>query len=66
MAVQVPFIDQVFYTGPLVSRLGGIDLSWAVGGVAGVAFYLIALRVPARRPALLAGGHLDREMPRSL
>lgn len=65
MAVQVPFIDQAFYTGPLVSRLGGIDISWVVGGVAGVAFYLIALRVPACRPALLVGDRLDRGMPRS-
>jgi nucleobase:cation symporter-1, NCS1 family len=48
VAVQVPFIDQTFYTGPLVAVLGGVDISWVVGGVAGVVFYLIALRVPAR------------------
>lgn len=48
VAAQVPFIDQAFYTGPLVRVLGGTDISWVVGGVAGVACYLIALRVPAR------------------
>jgi len=48
VAAQVPFIDQTFYTGPLVGPLGGIDISWVVGGVAGVACYLIALRVPSR------------------
>jgi NCS1 family nucleobase:cation symporter-1 len=47
VAVQVPFIHQTFLTGPLVEPLGGIDISWVVGGVAGVAFYLIALRVPS-------------------
>jgi NCS1 family nucleobase:cation symporter-1 len=46
VAVQVPFIDQTFYTGPLVKTLGGTDISWVVGGVAGVVFYLIALRTP--------------------
>ncbi len=48
IAIQIPFIDQAFYTGPLVGPLGGIDISWVVGGVAGFAFYLIALRVPAQ------------------
>jgi nucleobase:cation symporter-1, NCS1 family len=46
----VPFIDQSFYTGPLVGPLGGIDISWVVGGVAGVVCYLVALQVPSRDP----------------
>ena len=46
VAVQVPFIDQTFYVGPLVKPLGGTDISWVVGGVAGVVFYLVALRIP--------------------
>ncbi|WP_041259800.1 purine-cytosine permease family protein [Pseudofrankia inefficax] len=48
VAVQVPFIDQAFYTGPLVGPMGDIDISWVVGGVAGVVFYLAALRFPGR------------------
>jgi NCS1 family nucleobase:cation symporter-1 len=56
IAVEVPFIDQTFYTGPLVSKLGGTDISWVVGGVAGFVFYLIALRFFAgERPELPAG-----------
>jgi purine-cytosine permease-like protein len=55
VAVQVPFIDQTFYTGPLVKALGGIDISWVVGGVAGFVFYPIALRVPARGQTVPAG-----------
>jgi nucleobase:cation symporter-1, NCS1 family len=55
VAVQIPFIDQAFYTGPLVSVIGGIDISWVVGGVAGFVFYLIALRVPARGEPAGAG-----------
>jgi NCS1 family nucleobase:cation symporter-1 len=45
VAAQVPFIDQTFYTGPLVKTLNGTDISWVIGGVAGVLFYLIALRL---------------------
>ena len=35
VGAEVPFIDQTFYTGPMVAVLGGIDISWVVGGVAG-------------------------------
>jgi NCS1 family nucleobase:cation symporter-1 len=55
VTVQVPFIDQAFYTGPLVRALSGIDVSWVVGGVAGFLFYLIALRVPTRGAPAVAG-----------
>lgn len=48
VAVQLPFIDQAFYVGPLVAPLRGTDVSWLVGAVAGCAFYLVALRVPER------------------
>ena len=49
IAVEVPFIDQTFYTGSFVGWLGGIDISWVVGGVAGFLFYQVALRIPARK-----------------
>jgi nucleobase:cation symporter-1, NCS1 family len=61
VAVQVPFIDKTFYIGPLVEPLGGIDISWVVGGVAGIVFYLLALQVPSPRgqsPPGSASGHL--------
>ena len=49
VAAQVPFIDQTFYTGPMVRVLGDTDISWVVGGLAGVIFYLVALRIPTHR-----------------
>jgi nucleobase:cation symporter-1, NCS1 family len=45
VVAQLPFIDQTFYTGSLVSPLGGVDVSWVVGGLTGPAFYLLALRI---------------------
>jgi NCS1 family nucleobase:cation symporter-1 len=56
IAVEVPFIDQTFYTGSFVGWLGGIDVSWVVGGVAGFLFYQVALRIPARRAAPTLAG----------
>jgi purine-cytosine permease-like protein len=44
-AVQVPFLDQLFYVGPLVSSLGGADSSWIVGfGVASLLYLAGAKR----------------------
>ena len=45
VALQVPFIDQTFYKGPLVDALNGTDISWLVGGLAGMVVYLLALRI---------------------
>jgi purine-cytosine permease-like protein len=45
LAVQVPFLDQLFYVGPLVSSLGGADISWIVGfGVASLLYLAGAKR----------------------
>jgi len=39
LPVQVPFLDQLFYVGPLVKPLGGADTSWIVGfGVASLLY----------------------------
>ncbi len=44
-AVQVPFLDQLFYVGPLVSSLGGADISWIMGfGVASLLYLAGAKR----------------------
>jgi purine-cytosine permease-like protein len=49
--VQVPFLDQLFYAGPLVSSLGGADISWIVGvGVASL-LYLAGGEAFRRGPA---------------
>jgi nucleobase:cation symporter-1, NCS1 family len=50
LAVEWPFVAQPDYTGPLVARLGGADISWVVGWIVPAAVYLLlarAVRVPA-------------------
>lgn len=42
--VQMPFIATGFYTGPLVDRLGGADISWIVGLTIPALLYFIAVR----------------------
>ena len=58
LAVQVPFLDQLFYVGPLVSSLGGADISWIVGfGVASLLYLAGAKRfVRAGPPGPPAAG----------
>jgi NCS1 family nucleobase:cation symporter-1 len=54
LGAQVPFIDQTLYVGPMVSVLGGADISWLVGFVVGGAGYLIAVRITGGRTRLTA------------
>jgi NCS1 family nucleobase:cation symporter-1 len=50
--VQMPFISTGFYTGPLVERLDGTDISWIVGlSVPAVLYYFAARRWTRRVPA---------------
>jgi NCS1 family nucleobase:cation symporter-1 len=51
---QMPFISTAFYTGPLVDRLGGTDISWIVGLTVPAVLYFLA----ARRGARYAPAHL--------
>ncbi|MPZ95145.1 MAG: cytosine permease [Propionibacteriales bacterium] len=45
IAVQIPFLAQSLYTGPLTEALGGADISWMVGlVVTGVLYYVWAKR----------------------
>jgi NCS1 family nucleobase:cation symporter-1 len=52
VAIEVPFIDQTLYTGPLVQSLGGVDISWIVGGVSAVVLYVIAVKLPVGKKPL--------------
>ena len=55
LAVQVPFLDQLFYVGPLVSPLGGADNSWIVGfGVASLLYLAGAKRFVHIQPGAAA------------
>jgi NCS1 family nucleobase:cation symporter-1 len=43
VAVSVPFMATVLYTGPIGKALGGADISYGVSGiVAGVIYYVWA------------------------
>lgn len=39
VAVQIPFMDQTMYTGPMVEVLGGADVSWIIGIIVTTAIY---------------------------
>jgi nucleobase:cation symporter-1, NCS1 family len=62
--VQIPFLATSFYTGPLVGRLGGVDVSWLVGLlVPGMLYYTLARASLRRAPPTLilpreAGGSI--------
>ncbi|MHB8331642.1 MAG: cytosine permease, partial [Candidatus Dormibacteria bacterium] len=61
LVAEVPFLDQAFYTGPMVKALGGADVSWIVGFVVAGVLYLVFSSVQgggAPEPAILsrAGG----------
>jgi NCS1 family nucleobase:cation symporter-1 len=55
LAAQVPFLDQTLYVGPMVSVLGGADVSWVVGFVVAGLGYLVASRIAARSATPAAG-----------
>jgi hypothetical protein len=44
LAVQVPFLDQASYAGPLVKPRGGADISWIVGFVVATVRYLAGVK----------------------
>ena len=46
--VQLPFVANPLYTGPVARAMGGIDLSWIVGlAITSPAYYLLARRSQA-------------------
>jgi purine-cytosine permease-like protein len=59
LAAEWPFVSQPDYAGPLVSTLGGADISWLVGWVAAaIAYLLLTALFPgsARHDRLAAAG----------
>ena len=55
LASEWPFVSQSDYTGPLVSTLGGVDISWLVGWFAAAVAYLLLV---TRRGS--SGAHMTR------
>lgn len=63
IVVQVPFLAQSLYTGPVTTALGGADISWIVGLVVpAVMYYLWA----SRRPTAPAQTVLPEQAPAPL
>jgi NCS1 family nucleobase:cation symporter-1 len=50
LLLEIPFIDQTYYTGFLVHHLGGADISWIVGFAAAGSTYLLVM---VRRPGIM-------------
>jgi NCS1 family nucleobase:cation symporter-1 len=44
IAVEIPFMSTTFYTGGMVSPLGGADISWIVGVIVSGVLYLALMR----------------------
>jgi len=51
LGVQVPFLDQTFYTGPFVKMLGGADISWIVGFCTAALLYYVVARASGQGTA---------------
>ena len=51
--VQVPFLAQTMYTGPMTALLGGADISWLVGLVATALIYYPVARKFQKPPAAM-------------
>ncbi len=52
--IEVPFMSQALYTGPIAARLGGADISWIVGLIVVSPLYYFASRNRARGVAVPA------------
>jgi NCS1 family nucleobase:cation symporter-1 len=62
LAAEWPFVSQPDYTGPLVSKLGGADISWIVGWIIPAAVYLLLAQAgkdQAAAPAAVALAESD-------
>jgi NCS1 family nucleobase:cation symporter-1 len=44
IGVEVPFMNTTFYAGPMVSHLGGGDISWILGLIVATVVYYVLHR----------------------
>ncbi|MBY8821926.1 purine-cytosine permease family protein [Sphingomonas colocasiae] len=59
--IQIPFLNQPLYEGPIASMLGGADISWIVSlVVTGLLYYLIKRNSPAVPERMILDG-VNRE-----
>ncbi len=61
VVLQIPFLAQTLYTGPITDLLGGADISWLVGLVATAAIYYPLARRTAHPPQQMIYPNDDRE-----
>jgi NCS1 family nucleobase:cation symporter-1 len=47
--VEIPFMSTTYYTGPMVSHLGGADISWILGLIVASGLYYATMRPTVRR-----------------
>ncbi len=58
VVVQIPFLDQSLYTGPMVEMIGGADVSWILGLVVTALIYIPwARRINVAPPATIFPEH---------
>ncbi|GAB3708965.1 purine-cytosine permease family protein [Mariniluteicoccus flavus] len=58
--VQIPFMAQKLYTGPITKMLGGVDISWIVGlVVTALIYYPVAKRSVQHPSRMIYPAHLD-------
>lgn len=47
VVAEIPFISTTFYTGPIATALGGVDIAWLVGlAVSGLCYVVVARVAP--------------------
>ncbi|HET7172794.1 MAG TPA: cytosine permease [Nocardioidaceae bacterium] len=61
IAVEIPFMSTTFYTGPMVSHLGGADISWILGIIVAAGLYYL-LMFPIRHRIEAEGAAADEAM----
>jgi NCS1 family nucleobase:cation symporter-1 len=62
IVIQIPFLAQKLYTGPITDLLGGADISWLVGLVGTAAIYYPLARRKANPPTEMIYPADDHEM----
>lgn len=55
IAVEIPFISTSFYTGPMVARLGGADISWIIGLIVAAGLYIALMWNRGRQERVIIG-----------
>jgi NCS1 family nucleobase:cation symporter-1 len=57
LAIEIPFMSLVFYTGPIAPKLGGTDIAWIVGLIVPAILYYVLTPDLRRRTNELASTH---------